>query len=120
VLGAPSDHFGRKRVLLASLTVATVGYLFACLALERRSLLLLAVSTRPLSTATFNGQGVSVQAKTAFRFADFGPSIPPVASVLSAEDAICLETDPCDGVAREHGTGEAALSAHSLRVKKSA
>jgi polyisoprenoid-binding protein YceI len=45
------------------------------------------------ATATFNGQDVSVQAKTAFRFADFGLSIPRVASVLSVEDNIRLETD---------------------------
>jgi polyisoprenoid-binding protein YceI len=45
------------------------------------------------ATATFNGQEVSVQAKTAFRFADFGLSIPRVASVLSVEDTIRLETD---------------------------
>jgi polyisoprenoid-binding protein YceI len=45
------------------------------------------------ATATFNGQDVSVQAKTAFRFADFGLSIPQVASVLSVEDNIRLETD---------------------------
>ena len=43
--------------------------------------------------AASNGQDVSVQAKTAFRFADFGLSIPRVASVLSVEDTICLETD---------------------------
>jgi polyisoprenoid-binding protein YceI len=45
------------------------------------------------ATATFNGQEVSVQAKTSFRFADFGLSIPRVASVLSVEDTIRLETD---------------------------
>ena len=45
------------------------------------------------ATATFNGQEVSVQAKTSFRFADFGLSIPRVASVLSVEDTIHLETD---------------------------
>jgi polyisoprenoid-binding protein YceI len=45
------------------------------------------------ATATFNGQDVSVQAKTAFRFEDFGLSIPRVASVLSVEDTIRLETD---------------------------
>jgi polyisoprenoid-binding protein YceI len=52
--------------------------------------------TRPLrwqATATFNGQEVSVQASTAFRFADFGLSIPRVASVLSVEDNIRLEAD---------------------------
>jgi hypothetical protein len=120
VFGASSDRSGRKRVLLALLTVTTVCYPFIRLALERRSLLLLAVSTRPRSTAPFNGQDVSVQAKTAFRFVDFGPSIPRVALVLSAEDTTRLETAPCDGVDRVHGTAEAALSANSLRVKKSA
>ena len=45
------------------------------------------------ATATFNGQEVSVQAKTSFRFSDFGLSIPRVASVLSVEDTIHLETD---------------------------
>jgi polyisoprenoid-binding protein YceI len=45
------------------------------------------------ATATFNGQEISVQAKTSFRFADFGLSIPRVASVLSVEDTIRLETD---------------------------
>jgi hypothetical protein len=34
-----------------------------------------------------------VQAKTGFRFADFGLGIPRVASVLSVEDNIRLETD---------------------------
>ena len=53
-------------------------------------------TTQPVTweaTATFNGQEVSVQAKTSFRFADFGLSIPRVASVLSVEDTIHLETD---------------------------
>jgi polyisoprenoid-binding protein YceI len=45
------------------------------------------------ATATFNGQDVSVRASTAFRFADFGLSIPRVASVLSVQDNIRLETD---------------------------
>jgi polyisoprenoid-binding protein YceI len=45
------------------------------------------------ATATFNGQAVNVQAQTSFRFADFGLSIPHVASVLSVEDSIRLETD---------------------------
>lgn len=45
------------------------------------------------ATATFNGQELSVQAKTSLRFADFGLSIPRVASVLSVEDTIHLETD---------------------------
>jgi polyisoprenoid-binding protein YceI len=53
-------------------------------------------TTRPVTweaTATFNGSEVSVQAKTSFRFADFGLSIPRVASVLSVDDTIRLETD---------------------------
>jgi len=45
------------------------------------------------AAATFNGQEISVQAKTSFRFADFSLSIPRVASVLSVEDSIRLETD---------------------------
>jgi polyisoprenoid-binding protein YceI len=45
------------------------------------------------ATATFNGQDVSVRASMAFRFEDFGLSIPRVASVLSVEDNIRLETD---------------------------
>lgn len=42
-------------------------------------------------TATILGQDLSVQARTAFRFADFGLRIPRVASVLSVEDNIRLE-----------------------------
>jgi polyisoprenoid-binding protein YceI len=45
------------------------------------------------ATATFTDQEVNVQARTAFRFADFGLSIPRVASVLSVEDNIQLEAD---------------------------
>jgi DHA1 family bicyclomycin/chloramphenicol resistance-like MFS transporter len=45
------------------------------------------------ATATFNGPDVNVQAKTAFRFADFDLTIPRVSSVLSVEDNIRLETD---------------------------
>jgi polyisoprenoid-binding protein YceI len=45
------------------------------------------------ATATFNGPEISVQAKTSFRFEDFGLSIPRVASVLSVEETIRLETD---------------------------
>lgn len=45
------------------------------------------------ATATINGQDVSVRARTAFRFADFGLRIPRVAVVLSVEDNIRLETD---------------------------
>jgi MFS family permease len=44
VLGALSDRFGRRWVLLASLAVTTVCYVFISLALELRSLLLLAGS----------------------------------------------------------------------------
>ncbi len=40
-----------------------------------------------------NGPDVSVRARTAFRFADFGLSVPRVAVVLSVEDTIRLETD---------------------------
>ena len=45
------------------------------------------------STADFSGQDIRVQAKTAFRFEDFGISIPRVASVLSVDDHIQLEAD---------------------------
>jgi hypothetical protein len=45
------------------------------------------------ATATFTGQDVSVQAWTAFRFADFGLRVPRVAVVLSVEDNIRLETE---------------------------
>ena len=45
------------------------------------------------ATATFNGPDANVQAKTAFRFADFGLTIPRVSSVLSVEDNIRLEAD---------------------------
>jgi hypothetical protein len=45
------------------------------------------------ATAAFNQQEISVQAKTSFRFVDFSLSIPRVASVLSVEDSIRLETD---------------------------
>jgi polyisoprenoid-binding protein YceI len=45
------------------------------------------------ATATIKGEEVSVQAKTAFRFADFGLTVPRVASVLSVEDAIHLEAN---------------------------
>lgn len=43
--------------------------------------------------ATFNGQDVSVRARTAFRFADFGLPIPRVTVVLSVGDHIRLEAD---------------------------
>ena len=43
------------------------------------------------ATATIHGQDLSVQAKTAFRFADFALRVPRVSSVLSVEDTIRLE-----------------------------
>ena len=52
--------------------------------------------TRRLSwgvTATFTGPSVSVQARTAFRFADVSLRIPRVSVVLSVEDHIRLEAD---------------------------
>jgi polyisoprenoid-binding protein YceI len=45
------------------------------------------------ATATFKGAEVDVKARTAFKFADLGLSIPRVASVLSVEDDIRLELD---------------------------
>ena len=45
------------------------------------------------ATTTVNGQDVSVRARTAFHFADFGLHVPRVAVVLSVEDNIRLETD---------------------------
>jgi polyisoprenoid-binding protein YceI len=45
------------------------------------------------ATATFGGQDVSVRARTAFRFGDFGLRVPRVSVVLSVEDSIRLETD---------------------------
>jgi polyisoprenoid-binding protein YceI len=45
------------------------------------------------ATATFEGPAVRVQARTAFRFGDFGLGIPRVSVVLSVEDAIRLEAD---------------------------
>lgn len=53
-------------------------------------------ATRPITweaTATVNGQEVSIRARTAFRFAEFGLPIPRVARVLSVEDLIRLEID---------------------------
>lgn len=44
VLGALSDRFGRKRVLLVSLVITTVCYGFICTALQIQSFFLLAVS----------------------------------------------------------------------------
>jgi len=43
--------------------------------------------------ATFNGQEVSVRARTAFRFAEFGLVVPRVSIVLSVEDNLRLEAD---------------------------
>jgi polyisoprenoid-binding protein YceI len=45
------------------------------------------------ATATIRGQDLGVQARTAFRFADFALRIPRVSSVLSVEDNIRLEID---------------------------
>ena len=45
------------------------------------------------ATATIQGQDLSVQARTAFRFADFALRVPRVSSVLSVEDTIRLEID---------------------------
>lgn len=45
------------------------------------------------ATASFAGPDVSVQARTTFRFEDFGLRVPRVSVVLSVEDTIRLETD---------------------------
>jgi len=45
------------------------------------------------ATATIDGQELSIRARTAFRFADFGLRVPRVSVVLSVEDNIQLETD---------------------------
>jgi polyisoprenoid-binding protein YceI len=45
------------------------------------------------ATATFDGPKVSVRARTAFRFGDFGLRQPRVTVVLSVEDDIKLEAD---------------------------
>lgn len=45
------------------------------------------------ATATFTGADVSIRARTAFRFGDFGLRIPRVSVVLSVEDNIRLEAD---------------------------
>ena len=45
------------------------------------------------ATASFDGQRVTVRARTAFRFGDFGLRVPRVAVVLSVEDDIKLEVD---------------------------
>jgi len=52
--------------------------------------------TRPVTweaRASFAGAEVSVRARTAFRFGDFGLRIPRVAVVLSVDDLIRLEAD---------------------------
>jgi polyisoprenoid-binding protein YceI len=45
------------------------------------------------ATATLDGPGATVRAKTAFRFGDFGLRVPRVSVVLSVEDDIRLEAD---------------------------
>jgi polyisoprenoid-binding protein YceI len=45
------------------------------------------------ATGTFEGARVSVRARTAFRFGDFGLRVPRVSVVLSVEDVIKLEAD---------------------------
>jgi len=45
------------------------------------------------ATATFDGPTVSIQARTAFHFGDFGLRQPRVSVVLSVEDDIKLEAD---------------------------
>ena len=45
------------------------------------------------ATASFDGPRVTVRARTAFRFGDFGLRIPRVSVVLSVEDDIKLEAD---------------------------
>jgi polyisoprenoid-binding protein YceI len=53
-------------------------------------------TTRPTTwqaTATFDGPSVTVRAKTAFRFGDYGLRVPRVSVVLSVEDDIRLEAD---------------------------
>ncbi|GBD10940.1 Protein YceI [bacterium HR23] len=52
--------------------------------------------TRPITwevEATFSESGVRGQARTAFKFGDFGMTIPRVMAVLSVEDNIRLELD---------------------------
>jgi DHA1 family tetracycline resistance protein-like MFS transporter len=44
IIGALSDRFGRKPMLLGSLSITTICYLFICLALQGKSFLLLTVS----------------------------------------------------------------------------
>jgi polyisoprenoid-binding protein YceI len=53
-------------------------------------------ATRPVTwaaTATFDGPQVSIRARTAFRFGDFGLRAPRVSVVLGVEDDIKLEAD---------------------------
>ena len=45
------------------------------------------------ATASFDGSRVSLRARTAFRFGDFGLPVPRVSVVLSVEDDIKLEAD---------------------------
>ncbi len=45
------------------------------------------------ATASFDGSRVSVRARTAFRFGDFGLKVPRVSVVLGVEDDIKLEAD---------------------------
>jgi polyisoprenoid-binding protein YceI len=45
------------------------------------------------ATASFDGSRVTIRARTAFRFGDFGLPIPRVSVVLSVEDDIKLEAD---------------------------
>jgi polyisoprenoid-binding protein YceI len=45
------------------------------------------------ATATFDGPKISVRARTAFHFGDFGLRQPRVSVVLSVEDDIKLEAD---------------------------
>jgi hypothetical protein len=45
------------------------------------------------TTGSFDGPRVSVRARTAFRFGEFGLRVPRVSVVLSVEDDIKLEAD---------------------------
>ena len=45
------------------------------------------------ATASFDGPRISVRARTAFRFGDFGLKVPRVSVVLGVEDDIKLEAD---------------------------
>jgi len=62
--------------------------------------------TRPIAweaVASFDGQEVSLRARTAFRFGELGLRIPRVSVVLSVEDNIRLEADLL--LRRRPGTG---------------